>query len=256
MVERLADYVAAHGPHLMTVETTSVCNLRCVMCPHSIGAVHRPKQMEYEILEKLWEPLRTAHDIQLHGIGEPLLSTSFWRFLEELRDFGPRINFNTNMTRITDAQIATIIRAPVSVMNVSLDAATAATYRKVRRYDFGLVLDNIRRVLAARDQGGFALPKVWINMTLMRENIEELPEFIRLAKALGVDMAMFWQMNDGETWTVERDGWKFDYAEQVLSRHAALSNAKVREAVALARELGVTIDMDFNKVMTFEEPAA
>jgi MoaA/NifB/PqqE/SkfB family radical SAM enzyme len=90
----------------------------------------------------------------------------------------------------------------------------------------------------------------------MRENIEELPDFIRLGKSLGVDEVVFWQMNEGEHWQVERDGWKFDYDAQLLKRFPEISNRMIREAMALARELGVVVPLDQNKMIFFEEAAA
>jgi MoaA/NifB/PqqE/SkfB family radical SAM enzyme len=253
----LASYAIDYGPKILTVETTSVCNLRCVMCPHSVGRVHRPKQMEYEVFDKLREQLRGAAEIQLHGIGEPLLSTTFWRFLEELdHSSAARISFNTNLTRITDKQIDTILASKVASINVSVDAARPDTYKRIRNHDFAEITANIARLIGARNARGLTRPQVLINMTLMRENIEELPDFIRLGKSLGVDEVVFWQMNEGEHWQVERDGWKFDYDAQLLKRFPEISNRMIREAMALARELGVVVPLDQNKMIFFEEAAA
>jgi len=55
------------SPIMMTLETTSRCNLRCVMCPHTIDAVDRPKHMEEYLVASLDKFIRQSRAIQLHG---------------------------------------------------------------------------------------------------------------------------------------------------------------------------------------------
>jgi MoaA/NifB/PqqE/SkfB family radical SAM enzyme len=252
-VDSLQAHLVRVAPRLFTLETTSVCNLRCVMCPQAVGQVHRPKQMEIEIFDKLRGALAGAHQVQLHGIGEPLLSAAFWKYLDELAGQpGKEVSFNTNLTHLSDAQIDTILSAGVSVINVSLDAATPGTYRMIRNHDLGKVLGNLQRLLAARNARGLAKPRIYINMTLMRQNIEELGDFIRLGKSLGVDAVMFWHMNDGPDWVVERPDWTFDYRQQHLRNFPELSNRAIEAAIDLARELGVALGLDANKPILFE----
>ena len=253
-LETLNSFVTSTGPNQITLETTSVCNLRCVMCPQAIGAVHRPKHMEMAIYEKLRGALAEATYLQLHGIGEPLLSAAFWRYLDELAgQSGKQIRFNTNMTYLTDPQIETILRADVTGISVSLDAAKPETYRKIRNFDLNTVLSNIKRLVAARNGRGLVRPRIQINMTLMRENIEDLPDFIRLGKSLGVDQVGFWHMNEGPDWVVERPEWTFDYAAQHLGNAPALSNRIIREAMELAHQLSVVLQIDKSKAVFFDE---
>src|SRR6185312_14947964 len=59
-------------PALLTIESTSRCNLRCVMCPHAVGAVDRPKHFDEQLVKRLTKFLLRSDAVQLHGIGEPL----------------------------------------------------------------------------------------------------------------------------------------------------------------------------------------
>ena len=95
-------------------------------------------------------------------------------------------------------------------------------------------------------------------MTLMRENIEELPDFVELAHSLGVDQAVFWHMNDddarkAENWVVERDGWIYNYREQLTSRYPELSNRMVQSATDRSRKLGMEIADSNYKQLWFPE---
>ena len=83
--------------------------------------------------------------------------------------------------------------------------------------------------------------KIILNMTLMRANIEELPEFVRLAHQLGADEVSFWGLNEGENY--QRPDWVCEGRLAILIRRGKsqhypnLFAAKVREAVAVARDL-------------------
>jgi MoaA/NifB/PqqE/SkfB family radical SAM enzyme len=73
--------IVSYFPKDLSIETTTECNLNCVMCWRAIGAIHDLKHLPTEQLQQLVPYLRQAEFIQLHGNGEPLLSPAFWRAL-------------------------------------------------------------------------------------------------------------------------------------------------------------------------------
>jgi MoaA/NifB/PqqE/SkfB family radical SAM enzyme len=248
-------YVVARGPKKLTLESSSVCNLRCVMCPQGRGLVQRPKHLEAALLEKIHPALHAVEWVQLHGIGEPLSSPAFWRALEVFDSMPTAyITVNSNMTVITDEQIGKILNSRLGEISVSLDAATPETYAKIRGYDLNRVIDNIKRLIARRNAAGRKKPEIFLNMTLMRENIEELEAFVELGHRMGVEGICFWQLNRGEDYSITKDdGWIFDYQKQMLRNHARLSNDKIRAAFALGKRLGIPIKADPAKDLYFAE---
>jgi MoaA/NifB/PqqE/SkfB family radical SAM enzyme len=230
---------------MLTIESTAICNLRCVMCPQSIDVVKRPKHMSGQLQERLAPFISRAGHIQLHGIGEPMASTAFWRLIDAL-PAGPIGDVNSNFTILDENRLARLAGSRLEKIHVSLDAARSGTYRRIRGFDFETVLHNIRRFLERRNAAGRATPQLLINMTLMRANIEEVVEFIELARALGVDGVEMWQLNflgaaEASMYRHERDGWTFDYREQMLSGYADLSDTWLRRAADRARELGMPL---------------
>ena len=242
--------IVSYFPKDLSIETTTECNLHCVMCTRAIGAIPDRKHLPTEQLDQLVPYLRHAEFIQLHGTGEPLLSPSFWRALELIGKDSREtkcVSINTNGLLLNKDNIERLIDSPLHNINVSLDAATPDTYRKIRGADFSSVLNNIRKFVRIRDQLGAKAPLLYLNMTLMRANIEELPLFIELVSQLKGDRAYFWHMSDAlgqenVSWRVERDGWTFDYQEQLLSKYPALANRMVRLALNRASELGVSVE--------------
>jgi MoaA/NifB/PqqE/SkfB family radical SAM enzyme len=237
--------VASGTPDVLTIESTAICNLRCVMCPQSVGRVKRPKHMSGGLEEKLAPFIAGAGHIQLHGIGEPTASNAFWRLLDMLPQ-GPIGDVNSNFTILNDARLEGLAHSRLETIHVSLDAARSGTYRRIRGFDLDTVLRNIRRFLERRNAAGRATPRLLMNMTLMRANIEEVVEFVELAHRLGADGVEMWQLNflgdaEASIYRHERDGWTFDYRAQMLDRHAELSNTWLRKADARARELGIPL---------------
>jgi len=246
-------------PYLLTIESTSRCNLRCVMCPHAIDAVDRPKNLEDDLAKKLDGFVQRADAIQLHGIGEPLASPAFWKLLDSLpiADLCDS-SINTNFTVLSGNRMERLVTSNLKSLNISLDAATAATYQKIRGFDFEVVVSNIAKFIAARNAAGRSLPAVYMNMTLMRANIEEAAAYVRLAAELKADKVAFWHLNrysedEMRRHVVERDGWRFSYDQEGLWNFPALSNKCLKEAQAEAAQLNMPLALDINKSVYFDE---
>jgi MoaA/NifB/PqqE/SkfB family radical SAM enzyme len=67
-----------HGPFFpdrLYVESTSFCNLHCVMCPTGIGSIRRPKgYMAMDLYQRIVDEVAPqAPAIVLHSWGEPMM---------------------------------------------------------------------------------------------------------------------------------------------------------------------------------------
>jgi len=247
------------APRLLTIETTSLCNLRCVMCGH--GTHPRDKSYEHfpeTLIPRLSGVIRLAAHIQLHGLGEPLLNPAFWEMLA-LTHENQHVQINSNGLLLDRGNVDRVLTTWLGEISFSLDAATPETYRKIRGADFGRVVENIRYLIAERRRLGRTRPHVSMNMTLMRENIEETVRFVELAHELGAEQVQFGHMNqleEGRDWRVERKDWVFDYREQMLVNHPELSNRMIRAARDRALELGIELFLDWAKPVFYDDVAA
>jgi MoaA/NifB/PqqE/SkfB family radical SAM enzyme len=100
---------------------------------------------------------------------------------------------------------------------VSLDAATAETYARLRNDTFERILGNVRRLVEAKGgPGGF--PKVFLVFMPMRANVSELEPFVRLCAELRVDRLVLRPLNTtlGNDLKWERAGYVFDYEKEIL----------------------------------------
>lgn len=246
-------------PRMLTLETTSRCNLRCVMCPHAISAVQRPKHLDEALVARMGRFIQQAVSIQLHGIGEPLASPAFWQLLNFLPDYYQcESSINTNLTLLDEKRLKRLLDSNLKVINVSLDAATTETYQKIRGFSFEEVVANIKRLLRLRSDNGKRFPLLYLNMTMMRSNIEEVPKFVELAVSLGADCVCLWHLNrwseeEMARYVIEREGWVFNYSQEGLWNYPALSNEYLRKAENIALNQGIRLYLDHNKSVYFSE---
>ncbi len=185
--------------------------------------------------------LRAARTVGLHGAGEPLLYPGLFNLLGRLGPTRTDVGFNSNGHLLSRAMASRLIENRLGWISVSLDSATPETYLRIRRRpDFDRLLSRIRMLVEERARRGSSLPRIEINMTVMRVNLPEAPAFVSLAADLGVDGVMFQQIQPGGRQTVVTpDGWEFDYEREQIPpgwpRHAEV----MAEARERARELGV-----------------
>ena len=234
--------IIAPPPKTLEIETSSLCNLKCVMCPQSIvGGVPRPNHLPEQLVEKIMPYITDNTEcVSLHGIGEPFLSKSFWNILPHMPE-ACQVQCNTNLTVLTDKMLATLISSNFSLLNVSLDGPSEDLYRAIRGFDLSVVLDNMRKVIAARDQAGNTHLKVYGNMTLMRCNIDTIIDFMDLVIGdIGCDAVQVWSLNDWGTGNKQfnktANDWEFNYEEQGMWNHKELYLKRLKEARAYATQ--------------------
>jgi MoaA/NifB/PqqE/SkfB family radical SAM enzyme len=252
-------------PWKLGFESTSLCNLQCVMCAHVFMQPRQGRHFDAAALEQFREYIAAAGEFQLMGCGEPLISPSFWKIMEYIKQFHkipPRIAISSNAAAMTRNFAEKLLDSPLEEISFSLDAAGPETYRKIRGADFFKTVGNIRYLLRRRSERGQKHPLVMLNMTIMRENIAEIVPFAALASDLGVDAVSFWPLHDydlartGE-WEVSRNGWTFSYRQQMPGRDAedaAYANAQINKAVQAAKERDMRIILPVGGLAHIEAP--
>ncbi|MGL4637496.1 MAG: radical SAM protein [Beijerinckiaceae bacterium] len=237
------------GPATMTLEVTTRCNLACVMCPHGLEKSSLIKRDAPDpLVDKLIKSFDTLSEVHPTGVGEPMLADGFWRIVDALQDrVSPRLVFHTNGILLTDRNVAKLARAPLSRVNVSIDAADPMTYRRIRGAEMRKTTDGVKRLVNAvakredRDRISIAL-----SMVLMRENISEAKEFVQLAHSLGVRNVYFEHLTEPHLakneWIVKRNNFQFVYAEQELYDSPQMADNNIIEAMDEADRLGVIIE--------------
>lgn len=178
-------------PQYVQMEPVGQCNLRCRMCSIQFrqdGPPHGPPAfMDFDDFTRLIDEFQDLRELHLQGLGEPTMHPRFFEMIEYAVARGIQVSTNTNMTLMTAERAERCVTSGLHGIHVSLDGATASTYERIRsRAHFDRVVRNLERLIRTKARLGSDLPEVRIVLVIMRENLHELPELVRLAHGLGV----------------------------------------------------------------------
>jgi len=162
------------------------------MCPIQFRAESAPGQprafMDFSVFCRLIDQLSEATELQLQGLGEPLMHPRFFDMVRHAAERGMRVSTNTNLTLLSAQRARECVDSGLDTMHVSLDGASKATYEAIRvRARFETVLRNLRRLKRAKEDAQSELPHIRLIAVVMRGNLHELAELVRLAHEEGID---------------------------------------------------------------------
>jgi MoaA/NifB/PqqE/SkfB family radical SAM enzyme len=227
------------GRRFMHLELDIVnrCNIRCVMCYHSLESTRRAKPVYLSPEDFSLSASRVlphAHRLSLSIGNEPLMSPHFVEILRVAAGYEvPHVNFFTNGLLLTDTNIDAIIECGVTQVCVSIDGATPATYNSIRRGgDFHQVVRNVERLVARRNGAGSATPHARFDMVMMQRNVHEMVDLVMLAARLGIQELNFRHLVSFEGLGMETES---------LTHTKALSNYWLDRALAMAAKLGLVV---------------
>jgi MoaA/NifB/PqqE/SkfB family radical SAM enzyme len=175
----------------LNLESTLGCNLECVMCgSHLSGVTKMRRSMDAELLARVEDQVASGiEELSLTVAGEPFLTPKLPQFVAVAERHGAELSLNTNATLLKDTGLLRRVMRQSSVLRFSVDGATAETYEAIRiKSDFETVIENIRLAAGIRDDlPRSERPRLVMCMVLMRDNVHELVEMVRLAHRLRLD---------------------------------------------------------------------
>lgn len=223
--QALSPAIAGHlrdYPSKLFVETTTRCNLGCLMC---VKQTKDCEVVEGDMTPATFTALATSFPrldaLILNGIGEPLLNPHLERFIRQAKLVMPAagwIGFQSNGVLLSEPRALSLVEAGLDRICLSMDAASPEIFKKLRE---GGGLPDVERALAAlaaaKQRGNRPDFQVGIEFVVMRSNLTELPA------ALG------WAADRGAAFAIVTHVLPYD------DRHimAAAYNSCTAEAVAL-----------------------
>jgi tetratricopeptide (TPR) repeat protein/sulfatase maturation enzyme AslB (radical SAM superfamily) len=185
------------GPVNVLIGADRTCNLACPKCRKDFYRADEQRQQELNRMldgfsTELWRGVR---NMRMNTAGEVFVSQPCRRLLKKLsREHFPDLRFDL----ITNGQLFNRetfeefdLRARMSGLSISMDAATEATYRICRRGgDFARLLSNLAFLDGLRRNEGEKF--IWcLEFVVSARNFREMPDFVRLAKRYGADQVLF-----------------------------------------------------------------
>ena len=182
-------------PSKLFVETTTRCNLGCVMCvKQSCDHAIAEGDMSAATFDALRPALSGLHALILNGVGEPLLHPLLEDFIRTARRLMPPhgwIGFQSNGLLLSEARAQSLLAAGLDRICLSIDSVSAETFRKVREGGELEHIDDAFSALAwAKEQTGRSDFRIGVEFVAMQSNLHELPDALAWAHSRGACFAL------------------------------------------------------------------
>jgi MoaA/NifB/PqqE/SkfB family radical SAM enzyme len=183
--DQLSSGASSQAIRKLTLALGWFCNINCRMCPQDHG---ERNFLDVGVLKRHIDWSQVG-EIICEG-GEPLAAPTARELWDYLISVGKKVNFVTNGLIMTPEKAARAA-SHSDYIYLSFNAATSATYSRVTQgASWAKLLSNLAMIQEARRAAGSPL-RIIGHFTIIEENLDELPDFLDLAVALGLDIVNF-----------------------------------------------------------------
>jgi len=182
-------------PSKLFLETTSRCNLSCVMCmkQHAEGGV-RDGDLDLHTFRALEPALANLDALVLNGVGEPLLNPRLEQFVsraKKLMPAGSWAGFQSNGILLSKLRAISLLDAGIDRICLSMDGVDASTFGAIRA---GSQLVDLQHACSALVEAkavcGRPDMEIGVEYVVMRDNLSELPAALAWAAGQGASFAI------------------------------------------------------------------
>ena len=182
-----------YGPVNAQISVEGYCNLKCTMCPRG-DPKFKDQAMSYEEFTNIFDKMPFIKEVELTGLGEPLMHKDLFRMIEYAKKRKVRTVVTTNATLLNETYIEKVLQSGLDVIHISIDSSDPEVFKAIR---IGTTLEkvttNMKNLIDARNRAGSKL-RVVVNSILMMRNYRQVGDMVKLCGAAGVDAISFSDM--------------------------------------------------------------
>ncbi len=237
-------------PPVVYLESVRGCVYTCAMC-HISGS--KPVRAGKELLDKMEPYYKDMEVLAIHGLGEPLLADLDY-FVARAVEHDLVLHMNTTAFFLNKKIADKLAETRLSI-RFSIHSGRPETYRRVMGQDFTKIKNNIAYLVQRTEVTG-KRPYFCFSCIVMKENIDEIEDFLRLAAELRIPEVRFQRLNPnfhslkGQKFP-DRD-FTFRYYEQFNREVMRTFLERKPRYKALADELGLNIGWGSMPTRIFE----
>jgi radical SAM protein with 4Fe4S-binding SPASM domain len=165
------------------LETTNICNAKCVMCPHTkitrkLGVMS--DEMFDLLVRKLKDDKIDPMAFIVNGFGDPLTDRKIFERIKILRgNFSNSVlKFYTNLGLANDEIIENLLNSDLDEVNISFNGYDKENYERTMKIDYDKTLANLNKLIDKRKKKNNNNLKIRISMTLVSNNDGDEKKFI------------------------------------------------------------------------------
>ena len=120
---------------LVHIETSSYCNAKCSMCPHSIMP-RKNRSMDDKTFYKIVSQLKDlpVNNVMLSLMGEPLLDPQIIERISKVTSLGYRTRITTNASMLTKKMSEELLLSGLSEIYVSFNGGDSLAHNKMMNF--------------------------------------------------------------------------------------------------------------------------
>ncbi len=179
-------------PSILSIETSTVCQLRCPTCP-TTGEDANPfigqGQLRARDFGRLLDHAPRIRAAQFVSLGEIFLNREIGEILRIGYERGLDLHCDsgTNFNHAPEQLLEDLVRFRLRDLRCSIDGASQETYERYRvGGDFDRVLENIRRLDETKRRLGIPYPRLTWQFVVFGHNEHEISRAREMAHSLGM----------------------------------------------------------------------
>lgn len=241
---RHGDLTLSFGPSSLNFMMIDTCNSQCIMCGKDYKTNGSGDSLSFEDIKKIYSHLnmRQVVDLIYGGGGEPFLNKDLADIAAYTHKNYPVVQHTviTNFLEWKPTVVKCLIDSRVHFL-VSVNAAKKDTFQNISGVNFfERVISNISKLVKLRHEMKASIG-ISLSMVLMKQNIGELCDFIKLAEQLGVDeVKTLYVRIYPESYRKKRNRDIFINPEDSLFFHQGECDRLIQEAKQLAKQIGIS----------------
>ena len=145
-------------PLSLLVETTRLCNFKCVYCAHSSYSVPDKRMLSLDTYIKALEGLKKFNQklksITFVGMGEAMLNKDLPEMVKHSKLFSERVTLVTNGSLLNKKNIDALINSGIDIIRISLQGLTAEEYKKISNFNinYDRFIENLTYLYSNKKQ--------------------------------------------------------------------------------------------------------
>lgn len=188
--EMAVDRATGHsdsGPAFIGIETTTRCNLNCIMCARRClkDSGFKFSDMTLETFQRIMPLVKTSKLVFLSKCGEPLLSPHIMDMIRMCRPFDCKIAMASNGSLMDESACEQLVDRGLDWIELSIDGIES--FARIRGFELDVFIKNVKTLNEVKRKKKRRNPAVTFTFVAMKDNLSELPAVIRLAASLEVE---------------------------------------------------------------------
>lgn len=202
-------------PYGLLAELTHRCPLKCLYCSNPLELVAKSAELETQTWLRVFEEAAELGVLQLHlSGGEPLLRPDLTQLIAAANSAGLYPHLITSGIGLTSSRARELAEAGLAAVQLSFQATTGEKAKLISGLDANRAKRSAAQMIR---EAGMALS---LNVVLHRLNLDEVTDFIELARELGAFRI--------ELANTQYYGWALANRAQLMPSRQALQKAEAQ----------------------------